>query len=318
MKFKLPVVYLFCATIVTFQSSARATTFIPIDYPGASQTYANSIEGTTVVGTYYIGGETTPSHGFFFDGSTYTTFDHPLAVGGTRLTGLSGSLLVGSYFDSANVRHGFLWDGVAYTPIDVPSSAPGTTRPLAIDGNTIVGAYVDGSNNTHGFVFDGSTYTTVTSPFSPTQTLLLGVSGSNIVGGSGFLGGGFLYDGTTFTPIGPPDSLATMIFEGGIDGSTIVGDFYNPLLDSQIHGFFYNGSTYSTLQNPSPLAANTTLSDASENRLVGYYYIGDFFGSEVRGFMAIIPEPSTFVSAILGMGLLMATMGRNRWGQRRR
>jgi hypothetical protein len=64
-----------------------------------------------VVGTYYVG-YSGPSHGFIYDGASFTTIDAPGAVG-NQLTGISGGPLVGYGYDGT--YHGFIYNGGAFT-----------------------------------------------------------------------------------------------------------------------------------------------------------------------------------------------------------
>ena len=136
-----------------------AATFTTLDYPGSLSTIAIGIDGNNTVGIY-----TTPTiHGFLYNGTTYTTLDHPLAgTNGTVARGISGGNIVGLYSDSSLVKHGFLYNGATYTTFDDPLATQGTLA-FAIDGNNIVGMYVN-SSGTHGFLYNGTTYTTLDVP----------------------------------------------------------------------------------------------------------------------------------------------------------
>src|SRR5689334_14460693 len=51
-----------------------AVIYTSVDYPGADYTQAHGVSGGVVVGSYVMSGA---SHGFTYDGSTYTTLDKP-------------------------------------------------------------------------------------------------------------------------------------------------------------------------------------------------------------------------------------------------
>ena len=71
-------------------------------------TFPQGIYGSTVVGYYRdVNGN---SHGFMYDGSSFSPLDDPLGTRGTQPTGIFGSTIVGNYRDSSNVRHGFIAD----------------------------------------------------------------------------------------------------------------------------------------------------------------------------------------------------------------
>lgn len=104
-----------------------------------------------------------------------------MGVHGTAATGISGSNIVGVYWDSANYEHGFLYNGSTYTTIDDPLTLI-DTEPLGISGSDIVGTYTDRSGNEHGFLYNGSTFTTIDDPLGVTINEVWGISGSTIVG----------------------------------------------------------------------------------------------------------------------------------------
>ncbi len=84
-------------------------------------------------------------------------------------------------------------------------------------------------------------------------------------------------------------------FAYGIFGGNIVGYFNDSAGDS--HGFLYNGSGYTTLDDPFG-ADGTVAYGISGNNIVGGYT--DASGNS-HGFVASVPEPSAFVLAALGV-----------------
>ena len=46
-------------------------------------------------------------HGFLYDGSTFTTVDHPLGTS-TLVDGIDGNTIVGYYRDGTGLEHGFI------------------------------------------------------------------------------------------------------------------------------------------------------------------------------------------------------------------
>jgi hypothetical protein len=75
--------------------------------PGALLTEALGIDGSNIVGDYYIGAEY--YHGFLYDGSSWTTLDAPWATH-TFPKGISGDKIVGYYFDAIDgSTHGFVY-----------------------------------------------------------------------------------------------------------------------------------------------------------------------------------------------------------------
>ncbi len=221
---------------------------------------------------------------------TYTTLDVPGAALGTFASGVDGSNIVGSYYDSVGNEHGYLFNGSTYTTLDVPGAATGTTEARGISGNNIVGFSIDASTgNYHGFLYNGSSYTTLDDPLGTrTGTLPYAISGNNVVGEYGTtVGGGgqnnaFLYNGSSYTSL----YVSPYLYQSndkayGISGNNIVGAYFdNPgpfgAEDLLWHGFVFDGSTYTTLDHP--LAGNTVNSGEgthalgiSGNNIVGYY-----------------------------------------------
>ena len=160
--------------------------------------------------------------------------------------------------------------GYTFTTLDDPL-ATGVTYATGISGTTIVGAYVDRTTGpeSHGFVYNGSTWTTLNDPlaltgFSLGGTVAMGISGSTVAGfytDSSGSENGFIYNGTTYMTM-PGGGVAL-----GISGGTIVG-YYGD--STGIHGFTYDGTTYTLLNDPSA----TRLTEAygiSGTTVVGIY-----------------------------------------------
>ena len=81
---------------------------------------ANGVSGKNVVG-YYLDASGR-SHGFLYNGTTYSTIDPPGSLG-ANATAVSGNIVVGNYNDrSGGHTVGFLFDGSTYTTLDVPES----------------------------------------------------------------------------------------------------------------------------------------------------------------------------------------------------
>jgi hypothetical protein len=78
---------------------------------GAAGTSPAGISGTNIVGDYWDSNDNV--HGFLHSGTSWTTFDDPLApvghypAGGTFLRGIDGARMVGDYYINGNAN-GFL------------------------------------------------------------------------------------------------------------------------------------------------------------------------------------------------------------------
>jgi hypothetical protein len=123
--------------------------YSPIDYPANGVTMAWDIEGSNVVGHYTAA----QMHGYLFNGTTFTSLDHPAAGSlGTVASGISGSTVVGRYYDTSLRSHGMIYRDGTYTTFDVPTALGTRTYIEGIFGEKIVGFYVDASGNHHGFL----------------------------------------------------------------------------------------------------------------------------------------------------------------------
>jgi hypothetical protein len=283
----------FCVALAGFAAPVRAASpsydFQTLDFPGASGTYVNGISGGNIVGYYFDADFKT--HGFLYDGATYTTLDDPdAAPGTTAATGVSGGNIVGYYADGNGISHGFLYDGATYTTFDEPNAvaSSGGTQASGISGGNIVGYYADGNGTQHGFLYNGTAYTTLDDPkATPTNggTQASGVSGGNVAGsyyGAQATVNGFLFNGKTYAAL--KDAAADADTSPlGISGGNVVGFYVDA--DGIGHGFFYNGKTYAAVDHPD---AN---GDTSANGIDGGNIVGWYVGTDgvVHGFLATPP-----------------------------
>src|SRR5207249_9786824 len=79
-----------------------------LNAPGASNTFAQSIDSTSGVTGYYT--DATGQHGFVYHNGSYTTLDDPLAFNPQTRTasGMNGSgSVVGYYQTASGQQHGF-------------------------------------------------------------------------------------------------------------------------------------------------------------------------------------------------------------------
>ena len=92
---------------------------------------------------------------------TYTTLDVP-GASSTYAHDISGSNIVGGYYDVQGGWHGFVYNATSYTTLDVPG-APNSTAAYGISGSNIVGVY-SGASGGGGFVYNATSYTTLNVP----------------------------------------------------------------------------------------------------------------------------------------------------------
>jgi hypothetical protein len=203
---------------------------------------------------------------------TWTTLpDCPFAVNTTpasqfytKAQGISGTSIVGSYYDNSHKQHGFLYNAATQNWSSIGYPGASDTRVYGISGSSIVGEYVDISG-THGFIYNGTSYTPMNYP-GAVSTDAYGISGSNIAGLYIYNGGiyGFLYNGESWATL-PSYPGATFAVPQGISGNNIVGYY----VDGREHGFLYNGTSYTALNYPGAL--DTSTQGISGSSIVGWY-----------------------------------------------
>jgi hypothetical protein len=194
---------------------------------------------------------------------TFTTVAFP-GADVTTVSGVSGSTVVGTYYNDTNGISGtFIYDGSTFTKLNYPGST--STTILGISGSTVFGYYDDSAYADHAFIYNGSTFTTLSYPGS-TSTTILGISDGTVVGTYNDSAHAFIYNGSTFTTLDYPGSTNTRIL--GISGGTAVGTY-----NDSAHAFIYNGSTFTTLNYPG--STSTTILGISGGTVFGIYYKPD-------------------------------------------
>jgi len=281
--------------------------FNTLDYPGAVFTRLTGIQNGTIVGTYAVSNFVI-NEGFTYDSSGFLPIRDPHeGLFGTWVSAISGNQIVGSYYDSASLEHGFVYDGSTYQDIDDPlrNSAVANSDELhGISGNIMVGYFIDNSNAVHGYIYDGAQFQTLNYP-AGSITVPRGIEGNKIVGSYFMSGGdhGWLYNGSTFTPIEDPLAGVHGTDANGISGNYIVGSYTDP--NNTIHGFYFDGTNYYTVDFPGSLF--TEVVGIQGNTIVGDYSLAEGDGiNSLQGFIATIPEPSTWVLALLSFAIAFA------------
>jgi hypothetical protein len=228
---------------------------------GAS-TQPMGISGGTIVGFYY-GADDLMVHGFTETNGVYTTLDNPLAsagdgapVGGTFLTGISGSTIIGYYTDASDNAHGFSEAGGVFTPLAdnnpghfaFPSNTVTSTKPTGISGNNVVGLYEEDYTAFSGFTETDGVYADV-------DILASGVSGDSVVGwypgvyAQNYAPQGYIEAGGVKTLIDDPSVYGP---DGGtwptaVDGTTVVGYYASSVAS-------YGGFIATLVPEPSSIA----------------------------------------------------------------
>jgi hypothetical protein len=150
--------------------------------------------------------------------------------------------------------------------------------PNAYSATSINAAGIDGNNVVGSFLYNGSSYVTLDYP-SASYTAAVGISGSNVVGNYEDRSGdtyGFAYSTSsyTFTQISPP-SAVTNPFNGintevtAVSGNDVVGTYTDASATG--HGFLYDGSTYTAVDDPTAVAGSTVPVGVSGDFVAGYF-----------------------------------------------
>ena len=224
---------------------AQVYAFASVDYPGAAGSLVLDSDGTTAVGAFDFDPSIDRTTAFTFGGGVYQILTVPGSAPFSVATGINGAgLIVGLYFDLANVLRGFANNGGIFSNVDFPG-ASGTQVIGVNDAGQMVGDYFDGTGE-HGFVSDSGTFTTIDFP-GATATAAAGINAAgDVVGGYSDATGthGFLLQAGVFTPINFPLATSTTAF--GINDTGEIAGFYSDAAGKE-HGFIYAGGAFSTV-----------------------------------------------------------------------
>jgi hypothetical protein len=278
--------------IALFSATAVAETkYVTWDYTGIN-TQIMGVDGNEFVGSSFDGG-------FFYDGANTRSIAVPSAQA-TYPMDVCGNDIVGIYQDYSNAYHGFLFDGSTYRNVDYPSASFGSyqgCRLMGISGSNVAGLYDDSTGSSHGFVYNvtTSTFSTYNHPSAisggvGSGTRVRGISGSKIVGDYTTSTGrvGFVFDGSTYTDVNNP-SGSNYVEIWDLEGDKILGSDVG-------FGFLCTGSSVEYLNYPGATA--TKAFGISGNTVVGQYWDAS---SRTHGFIATIPEPSSFALLIVSL-----------------
>ena len=295
------ILVIFLLTCGASRTSA-ALLYTSLDHPlaGPRGTICYDVDGNRIVGTYFDAAGV--SHGFVYDGSTWSTLNHPDAAGpgGTAIYGVSGSKLVGTFVNAAGQTSGYVYDGTGFTTLSRPPLATGPVDTFArgIDGNTIVGYSIE-SLLTRGFVYDSGTFTNLVVP-GAIDTFPDDINAGRIVGTYENLTGthAFVSSGGTTSTLDHPLGELLGTFGSGVDGPNIVGTYLG-LPDGSSHGFLYDGTVFTAVDFPG--VTDTSVNGINGGRIVGSY--NDASGV-THGFLAVVPEPSGALAVVGSVWLL--------------
>ncbi|HBG26465.1 MAG: hypothetical protein A2Y10_06135 [Planctomycetes bacterium GWF2_41_51] len=244
--------------------SVNAITYTTIGFK------AIDTDGTNVIGEY-SGGK------FLYNMNTHawTTLDLP----GT-LTGISGSNIVGTYWDDTlHANRGFIYDSLGWITLNFPGAS--NTSISGVDGDNIVGTadghsviYNLNSQIWNTFDVSGALFTTV-----------LDIDNGNIIGyykeSDEISSKGFFYDGTDFYDL-PVTPYA-------ISGRNVV----------VLYAGIYNLDSQSMILTNNAFGFSGQIIGISGDTVVGWYK-----DNALHGFIATIPEPATLLLLSLGAAFL--------------
>ena len=233
-----------CAIVIFVSSNFAfaAGTWQTLDLPGVMWPEPLGVSDGKIVGQSQNGS-------FIYDGTDFTYLNY-LPARETRINGISGNKIVGTYYLESS-RHGddsFIYDGANWTQINYPGV--NRTSLLGISGDNLVGQYKSADDVVHNFYYDGSWHSF--DNFPEASYTIAAISGGKIIGNYDTTHG-FLYDGTNWTTIDNPNALLSSYgtHVSGISGNMIVGDYMD---NSGIgYGFLYDGANWTNLDYPAHL-----------------------------------------------------------------
>jgi hypothetical protein len=273
-----------------------------IDFPGAAETRVEGLHGSQLFGWYRETG-TDRAKGFVWDGTSWTSIVAPWAYegafAGTYVLAMSGSTIAGWYdTNTTNGRQGFYYDGTTYHQVQYPGSQQ--TWLTAISGSTFYG---NTASWQPAFSFDGISFTDLE---LGGRNEVRAVSGGNLLTYNPMTGVSSVVDGMSSVTITYPGAIATDSY--GYDGVNVVGVVTNSNYSGT--GFLFDGTTFTLLDD---INGSTVYARGVQgNTVVGFY--SDVSKQGYVGFIATVPEPSTYAMALAGI----ACGGFSMWRRRKR
>jgi hypothetical protein len=273
------------------------------------------INNAGVIAGYYGDGTNVLNNGFTV-ASPYTSFKPENFLGAvqTQVVGINNTgTTVGFWVDGTGNNFGFYKEGSTFTSVSNPGG-PTFNQLLGVnDSNVAAGFYNDSLNVSHGYItaLGSNTYTPITPPGGISVTAT-DINNAGIVSGfftdAGGVTHGFLDNSGSFIVLNDPNGNGTNTSAFGLNNvGDVVGSFVDPSGETQ--GFVYDWLTNSWKTVSDPLASataafgvdGTTINGVNDlGQLVGFYSDG----TNVNGFLATVPEPSTWAMMALGFASL--------------
>jgi hypothetical protein len=297
-------------------SPAHAYDFKTINNP--SDPNFNQLLGINNAGVIagYYGDGTAVTNNWFTVAPPYTSFtpENFLNASQTKVVGINNTgTTVGFWVDVAGNNFGFYKHGSTFTSVSDPGG-PTFNQLLGVnDSNVAAGSYTDSGGASHGYIttLGSNTFTAIT-PAGGVSVTATDINNAGIVSGffadAGGVTHGFLDKGGVFTVLDDPNGNGTNTSAFGLNNvGDVVGSFVDPSGETQ--GFVYDWLTNSWKTVSDPLASataafgvdGTTINGVNDlGQLVGFYSDG----TNVNGFLATVPEPSTWAMMALGFASL--------------
>ncbi len=273
------LVFVALAVLLPASLVAQNYTYVNIDYPGGQFSSPEAVnDHGQVVGSYQ---DSAGIHGFYYDGSTYTSLDFPGNSGGTLAEGINNSgVISGEYLTNQGTEtHGFVYQNGVFTSYDYPDFV-GQTDGQGINNNgELVGYY--GFGPTYGFFDASGGFSSFQYP-QANSTLPHALNDTNEVAGYYRIGCctsplGFFYQNGTFTTIEYPDDYQT--YAAGINNAGMIVGYSNLNNPPYTVGWLWQNGVFTAINSdatPQPAGIN------NNGQLVGVY----FPGGEYHGFLA--------------------------------
>jgi len=271
-----------CAFAVLLAPASFSVTYATIDYPGARQTFANSINNAgDIVGMYELSDLT--YHGFILSNGIFTTMDAPTAQSTFPFAVNDLGQTVGYYINSS--EHGFMFSGGVYTDIDFPGAQ--YTYPAGLNNAAQVVGYYTDSLGAHGFEFDNGIWTTVDLPHA-TATYITGINNHGDLFGTYYGAAiyGFLQSGGVLHVLQPPGNQH-IAFTGTLnDYRQGVGYIQSSSRGALSPFLFQQPNNYTLLRNLSTGQIPGMFASGINNNqgIVGYYTDSQYLN---HGFLAV-------------------------------
>jgi RHS repeat-associated protein len=252
----------FCGPLIPGYA-ATSYSYIILDVPGASFTFANGINNIgQVVGNFETSSGTSGS--FLYNAGIYTIL--PNAPGSTNIIARgindAGQIAGTAFNPTGNV--GFLYTNGLFTIIDNPQSPNGT----AVTGINNLGQMV-GTSGAGGFLYTSGTFT-ILPLFNGMYVDPQAINNSSQI--TGILAGAysFIFSGGQYTEFAVPVTPLTFAF--GINISQQIVGYYNPG-GAMNYGFIYAGGTFTGVSTPPATAPGYFAYGINDlGQIVGYFH----------------------------------------------